>query len=97
MISTISTPLLFILTSIQLAGQMLLKDFHLPPKAHLHIYDINKTNVIGAYTEKNNRKDGELGTELVHGDKIVVEYFEPKSVKFHGNFRIQTLYTAIGL
>ena len=74
-----------------LSINLLLKDFHLPPKAHLHIYDINKTNVIGAYTEKNNRKDGELGTELVHGDKIVVEYFEPKSVKFRGNFRISNV------
>ena len=70
---------------------LLLKDFHLPPKAHLHIYDINKTNVIGAYTERNNRKDGELGTELVHGDKIIVEYFEPKSVKFQGNFIISNV------
>ena len=33
MFSTISPPLLLILTSIQLAGQMLLKDFHLKDTA----------------------------------------------------------------
>ena len=36
---------------------ILLENYDLPPNAHLHIYDFQKTNFIGAYTNKNNRKD----------------------------------------
>ena len=70
---------------------ILLENYDLPPNAHLHIYDFQKTNFIGAYTNKNNRKDQELGTELVHGDKIIVEYFEPKNAKYNGNFKISNV------
>ena len=47
-----------------------------------------KTNKIGAYTSRNNRTDGELGTELVHGEKIIVEYYEPLHVYGQGVFTI---------
>ena len=60
---------------------LLFENFNLPKGAYLYLFDINKTNRVGAYTSKNNRKDGELGTELVHGNKIIIEYYEPYSLK----------------
>ena len=54
----------------------------------MHLYDEKKTNKVGAYTARNNRSDGELGTELVHGDKIIVEYYEPSNVSGQGTFTI---------
>ena len=71
-----------------LTVNLLLKNYFLPPGASLHLYDEKKTNKVGAYTARNNRSDGELGTELVHGDKIIVEYYEPSNVSGQGTFTI---------
>ena len=54
---------------------LLLEDVYFPEGAHFYMYDIDQTNRVGAYTARNNREDGLLGTELVHGDHIVIEYF----------------------
>ena len=78
---------------------LLFENFNLPKGAFLYLYDIHKTNRVGAYTHKNNRYDGELGTELVHGDKIIVEYVEPNNVDFRGTFTITNIihgYRSIG-
>jgi len=67
---------------------LLLGNYNLPTGASLYLYDTKQTNRVGAYTARNNRQDGELGTELVHGDKIIVEYFEPSNVIGQGDFSI---------
>ena len=74
-----------------LTVNLLLENFHLPEGAFLYLYDINHTNKVGAYTSRNNRADGQLGTELVHGEKIIVEYVEPANVKFKGSFTITNI------
>ncbi|MCR9171592.1 MAG: T9SS type A sorting domain-containing protein [bacterium] len=70
---------------------LLLEDVYFPEGAHFYMYDIDQTNRVGAYTARNNREDGLLGTELVHGDHIVVEYFEPAEVSGQGRFTIETV------
>mgnify|MGYP000352320383 CR=1 FL=1 len=70
---------------------LLLENYTLPEGARLYLFDINKTNRVGAYTSRNNRADGLLGTELVHGDKIVVEYYEPNAVSGQGSFSIKNI------
>ncbi len=67
---------------------LLFDNYNLPEGAYLYLYDIDHTNRVGAYTNRNNRSDGELGTELVHGDKIIVEYVEPSNVAGQGDFTI---------
>tara|TARA_Y100001968_G_scaffold331745_1_gene387494 strand:- start:747 stop:3746 length:3000 start_codon:yes stop_codon:yes gene_type:complete len=71
-----------------LTVNLLFKNYYLPEGASLYLYDDKKTNKIGAYTSRNNRTDGELGTELVHGEKIIVEYYEPLHVYGQGVFTI---------
>jgi lysyl endopeptidase len=56
---------------------LLLEDVVLPEGASLYLFDKNETNRVGAYTSRNNREDGLLGTELIHGDHMIVEYYEP--------------------
>jgi len=51
-----------------------------PQGATLHLYDEAHEHLIGAYTALNNHPSGQLGTELVPGDRITVEYFEPADV-----------------
>lgn len=70
---------------------LLLEDVYFPEGAHFYMYDYDQTNRVGAYTSRNNREDGLLGTELVHGDHIVVEYFEPAAVSGQGRFTIETV------
>lgn len=77
-----------IVCSGALTVNLTLEDVHLPEGAHLYLYDINKTNTVGAYTSINNHPSGELGTDLVFGDHIVVEYFEPAAVQGQGKFTI---------
>ena len=67
---------------------LIFENFYLPNGAHLYLYDKEKTNKVGAYTSRNNNSEMILGTELVHGEHLVVEYFEPASVAGQGHFTI---------
>jgi lysyl endopeptidase len=67
---------------------LLLDNFYLPDGAYLYLYDTDRTNRVGAYTSRNNSPAMKLGTELVHGDHIVVEYYEPAAVAGQGHFTI---------
>mgnify|MGYP003638226928 CR=1 FL=1 len=57
--------------------------FHLPPGGKLHIYNVQRTQTIGAFTDINNKGDfkapGRFATGLVYGDEIILEYFHPKN------------------
>ena len=62
--------------------------FDLPKGATLHLYSADHDYLLGAYTDLNNRPEKVLGTELVHGSEIVVEYFEPAKVAGQGELVI---------
>lgn len=70
---------------------LLLDNVHIPDGAQLYLFDKDNTNRVGAYTSRNNREDGELGTELVHGDHIIVEYYEPAEVLGQGSLNIMSV------
>lgn len=67
------------------------EDFNLPDGAYIYLYDSENTNRVGAYTSRNNRMDGLLGTELVHGENVIIEYFEPAEVYGEGSFTISNV------
>ncbi|MBM78924.1 MAG: lysyl endopeptidase [Crocinitomicaceae bacterium] len=52
-------------------------NYNLPKGAHLHVYDANMKHIIGAYTSHNNNLNNSLGTDLVKGDRITIELYEP--------------------
>ncbi len=66
-------------------------EFYVPEGATIHMYDKDRTNLLGAYTSINNNDARVLGTELVHGDHIIVEYFEPAYVAGQGSLTIGTV------
>ncbi len=70
---------------------LLFTNFELPEGGELFLYDAQRTNKIGAYTNKNNREERELGSELIHGDRIVIEYYEPATVAGEGSFTISNV------
>lgn len=67
---------------------LIFENLNIPDGAYIYLYDIGKTNRVGAYTNRNNNMEKMLGTELVHGDHIVVEYVEPAAVAGQGSLTI---------
>jgi len=63
-------------------------EFHIPKGAKMFVYNKEKDHVIGAFTDKTNQADHQLGCDLIPGSSIVVEYYEPASVDFHGTLNI---------
>ena len=55
--------------------------FFIPKGGKLYLYNDERTDVLGAYTEIQNNEKQVLGTWLVNGEKLWIEYYEPKEVK----------------
>lgn len=74
--------------------------FRLPAGAQLFLYSADRRNLLGAFTEANNQDDGKLGTTLLPGDRVIVEYYEPLQAAFRGEVEIGTVvhgYRDLGL
>jgi hypothetical protein len=69
-------------------------DFYLPKGAKLFVYSPNKEQIIGSFTEQNNSKTGMFATELIFGDKLIIEYNEPANVAGLGHFTIDEVLHA---
>ncbi|SMO85892.1 Por secretion system C-terminal sorting domain-containing protein [Saccharicrinis carchari] len=60
----------------------------LPPGAKLFIYNTDKSDIKGAFTDANNQPSGILATVPVRGDQVIVEYQEPAKVQFKAELMI---------
>jgi PKD repeat protein len=63
-------------------------NYHLPPGASLFIYNLDKSDLIGAFTDFNNQESRVFATTLVKGDQIVIEYYEPANPQFPGELHL---------
>lgn len=50
--------------------------FQIPENGKLFLYSADKSHVIGAFTSNNNPDNLNFATEMVRGDKIIIEYNE---------------------
>lgn len=55
-------------------------DFYLPAGGKLFLYNEDRTQVLGAYTSKNNPQSRIFANELVQGETITLEYVQPAGV-----------------
>jgi hypothetical protein len=55
-------------------------NFYLPEGSFLHVYNDDKTMVLGAFTSINNQESKMFATWPVTGNAIILEYYEPASV-----------------
>lgn len=62
--------------------------YDLPAGAELFLYNNDRSDKIGPYTNKENQEDGILGTWIIYGDNVWLEYYEPKAVKNQGRISI---------
>ncbi|MFA8449992.1 MAG: T9SS type A sorting domain-containing protein [Bacteroidales bacterium] len=70
------------------ALNIIFKNLNLPEKAKLFIYNSERTQILGAYTSENNT-DKVFSTELIVGEKAIIEYFEPNEIATKTNLQIQ--------
>lgn len=77
-----------------LALGLYFSNFYLPKGAKLFVYSADKKQVIGAFTDFNNSQSGLFATELIFGDKLIIEYFEPMAVAGQGQFTIDEVLHA---
>ena len=55
-------------------------NFRIPAGGQLYLYNENKSQVIGAFTEINNTENKLFATELIQGETTILEYFEPYGI-----------------
>ena len=65
--------------------------FYLPKGGEIYLYNDDRTDLLGAYTETQNNEKQVLGTWFVNGDKLWIEYYEPKEVKGQGELNLSSV------
>lgn len=55
-------------------------DFWLPEGGELYLYNQNRKQVLGAFTQQNNHESQLFATQMVQGDVVTLEYYKPKWV-----------------
>ncbi|NOX18323.1 MAG: T9SS type A sorting domain-containing protein [Chlorobi bacterium] len=73
---------------------LIYNDFWLPEGAKLYLYNDDRSHVIGAFTEANNKETGKFATRPVTGDAITLEYIEPANVVYSGKINISSVIHA---
>lgn len=71
-----------------LAINLYFDQFNIPDGARMHVYSPDHEQVLGGYTSFNNSATGLFATELIDGDELIVEYYEPVLVAGQGNIVI---------
>jgi len=67
---------------------VLFKEFTLPEKAQVYLYNSDRTRVLGSFTRENRPNGGEFSIAPVEGEEITIEYHEPPDVSFSGKICI---------
>lgn len=73
-------------------------DFYMPEGAKLFVYTADKKFIIGGFTKQNNDKSNRFATDLIPGDALIIEYYEPAEVANQGRlnlFRVTHGYRGI--
>ncbi|PZR21954.1 MAG: secretion system protein Por [Flavobacterium psychrophilum] len=66
----------------------LFSDFFMPKGAKVYLYNNDRTDLLGAYDAQQNNEKRELGTWLVKGSDIWIEYYEPAAVAGQGKLEV---------
>lgn len=78
---------------------LLFDDYELPEGAKLYIYSADRSEVLGAFTDRNNQADRQFATGLIFSDAIVIEYLEPDDAAFEGRINLSRVthgYRGVG-
>ena len=76
---------------------ILFSTYHIPEGAKVFLYNADQSQILGAFTEKNNSEDNMLPTSPVSGDELIIEYQEPENAAFPGMLAIREVNHAYAL
>lgn len=62
--------------------------FDIPEGAMLHLYSGDRSQLTGTYTNADIQHNGLMVTEDIDGEEIILEYYEPADVLYHGKIHI---------
>ena len=65
--------------------------FFLPKGGKIYLYNDDRSDLLGAYTNVQNNEKQVLGTWFVNGNKVWIEYYEPKKVKGQGVLNLSSV------
>jgi hypothetical protein len=71
-----------------LTMNFIFENMFIPEGGHIHMYNAQKTAFIGAYTAVNNSPSQILGTDILAGDDVIIEYFEPTHAIGEGSLTV---------
>lgn len=74
-----------------LSLNLIFDEFYLPGGSELYFYDESHENVLGVYTSKENQESNRFGTWLLEADNLIVEYYQPSSVKEEVKLHIESI------
>lgn len=66
-------------------------EFYIPQGGKVFLYDPGHTQVLGAFTEKNNLPHRKLGVDLIPGESLIIEYVEPAAMHGRGKLAIEQI------
>lgn len=69
-------------------------ELHIPKGGELFIYSPDHQQYIGSFNHLNNKESQYLATEFLLGDELIIEYFEPASVKGQTHFIVSDILHA---
>ncbi len=70
------------------------KEFYMPKGALLYIYNSDKSQLLGAYSELNNAENMYFATAPTLGETTILEYYEPVYSKDKGKLKISQVVHA---
>jgi len=59
---------------------LIFDEFYLPEGSQFFVYSEDRTHVLGAFTNENNKPYRRLSIGPIHSESLILEYIEPKSV-----------------
>ncbi len=65
--------------------------FRIPVGSKLFLYNEDKSQVIGAFTWLNNDESKLFATEMIYGDIVNIEYYEPEVIFSKAEFHINNI------
>lgn len=70
---------------------LIFSNFYMPKGAYMFVYNLDKSRLLGAFTEINNAVDGQFATALIFGNYTIIEYYEPVYSTGLGRLSISTV------
>lgn len=70
------------------------REFFMPKGAMLYLYNSDKSELLGAFSELNNTDDRHFATAPTLGETTILEYYEPVYSKGKGNLKISQVVHA---